>query len=79
MTKKSEVFYFQICPYCGRDAWQFLEKPYPGMLLTAKGIRHKKKPKPGEKIRCQECGLPIPSWIIGQKYLKVFGVDFGSA
>jgi hypothetical protein len=59
MKKEKHVRYFQICPHCGDDAWEYVKKPYTGMLLTDKSIIHSGNPLAGDPISCQKCHKPI--------------------
>lgn len=61
--------YFQQCPHCGGKAWEWREKPYSGMKITAASVIHKGNPKPGDPTTCQECGARLSISDLKAKFL----------
>lgn len=51
--------YFQICPSCGKDAFEWRYRPSESTLLHADRIIHAEQPAPGEPIACPHCHVVL--------------------
>lgn len=51
--------YYQKCANCGLYAFEYIQKPVSGDLMSAANVRHSGNPKAGDNITCQHCGVGL--------------------
>lgn len=63
--------WFQICPHCSADAWEYRLKPLVGATLNTGIIIHKDNPKNGDFVMCQNCKRAIDLFLCANdKFLR---------
>lgn len=62
-------FYFE-CPHCFGEAFGLKKMPKPLDPINVEDVVHKDNPKPGDEIRCQECGRQLATDIFATERIR---------
>lgn len=61
--------YFQKCPRCGGEAFEFKQKPVSDTILKSADVIHSDNPKAGDEITCQLCKAKIKEMYLNRLML----------